>query len=112
MASLEMFRKAGMAALRKKSKRLTGYLEFLLKCLPGYGVDFTIITPADPERRGCQLSVLMKRDGRKVFQYISKNGVMADWREPDVIRISPVPMYNSFEDIYRFQKIFQAAWSS
>lgn len=112
MASLEMFRKAGIAALRKKSKRLTGYLEFLLKCLPGYGVDFTIITPADPERRGCQLSVLMKRDGRKVFQYISKNGVMADWREPDVIRISPVPMYNSFEDIYRFQKIFQAAWSS
>lgn len=101
LASLELFNEAGINTLRKKSIQLTGLLEFLLWQLPGYGKDFTIITPANPDERGCQLSLLMKRDGKKTFNRLTKAGIITDWREPDVIRLAPVPMYNSFEDIVK-----------
>jgi len=88
-----------MKALRRKSILLTGYLEFLLQEI---GSDaFSIITPPNPGERGCQLSLLMHRDGRRIFKDLEKHGVIADWREPDVIRVAPAPLYNSFTDVFQ-----------
>lgn len=99
-ASLEIFDRAGMDRLVAKSKLLTGYLEFVLKDVSARNdsISLTVITP--PER-GCQLSFLAGSNARNVFDYLTQNGVVADWREPEVIRMAPVPLYNSFEDIYR-----------
>lgn len=105
-ASLELFDAVGMAALREKSLKLTGYLEFLIHQLSAQGKGgFEIITPSNPEERGCQLSILAKDHGRPLFDKISERGVVADWREPNVIRVAPAPLYNSFEDVYRFAHI-------
>jgi len=109
LASLEIFDDAGMSNLRKKSLLLTGYLEFLLKSIENHQEYFSIITPADKHERGCQLSLLMKRNGKKVFDRITNAGVIADWREPDVIRVAPVPLYNTFEEVFSFSSIFQNA---
>jgi kynureninase len=101
-ASLPLFAEAGMTALRRKSIALTAYLEALLTELAGE--QLAIITPADPAQRGSQLSLRIARDadnGRQLFQTLSARGVLCDWREPDVIRIAPVPLYNSFEDVLR-----------
>ena len=105
LASLEIFEQAGMKALRNKSLLLTSYLLFLLKGLSKE--NFTIITPTKSSERGCQISILMKKNGRKVFDILTKSGVKADWREPDVIRIAPVPLYNTFEDVFRFSEFFK-----
>jgi kynureninase len=102
-ASLDIFEKAGMAELRKKSEKLTAYMQFLLEKITH--LPFTIITPTEPHRRGCQLSLLFKERGREVFDRLTENGVIADWREPNVIRIAPVPLYNTYEDAYRFYEI-------
>lgn len=112
LASLEIFQKAGMRNLRKKSKLLTGYLEFLLKEIDPQGGKFSIITPSDPEQRGCQLSLFLKANGRKVFEKIVKTGVVADWREPNVIRVAPTPLYNTFQDVFQFAVIFRKALQS
>lgn len=110
LASLELFEEAGMSALRKKSIRLTNYLEYLLQAIDSEGHSFRVITPKDSAERGCQLSILMNHQrGHQVFQKITRRGVIADWREPDVIRIAPVPLYNTFEDVFRFVEIFAAA---
>jgi kynureninase len=109
LASLEIFDEAGMSNLRKKSFLLTGHLEFLLKSIKNYSEYFKIITPSDKNERGCQLSLLMKKDGRKVFNKITKGGVMADWRQPDVIRVAPVPLYNTFEEVFLFCQFFENA---
>lgn len=106
-ASLAIFDEAGMTALVQKSKLLTGYLEFLL--LNGKRKDFRIITPADPHQRGCQLSIVMEKNGKAVFDTLTQQGIIADWREPDVIRVAPVPLYNTFEDVWRFADIFHSA---
>lgn len=106
-ASLEIFEKAGIRNLRKKSLLLTGYLDFLLKQIDPHQNHFHVITPSAPNERGCQLSIVMKENGKTTFNKISKAGVIADWREPDVIRIAPVPLYNSFEDVFRFSEIFK-----
>ncbi len=99
-ASLDIFDKTSVAELRQKSLKLTAYLESLLQTLESG--HFEIITPADPEQRGCQLSMLFKGDGgKKVFNHLSTSGVIADWREPNVIRVAPVPLYNTFEDCHR-----------
>jgi kynureninase len=103
IASLDIFEKAGMAALREKSLKLTGYMEYLLRKITH--LPFTIITPTQPEQRGCQLSLLFSERGREVFEVLQANGVIADWREPNVIRIAPVPLYNTYEDVYRFYEI-------
>jgi kynureninase len=102
-ASLDLFDRVGMKALREKSLRLTGYLESLIS----QRLDDTlqVLTPAEPERRGCQLSIRVRggrEQGRSLFEYLAANGVLGDWREPDVIRISPAPLYNTHEDILRF----------
>lgn len=102
-ASLDIYDKVGMKALRAKSEKLTGFTEYILKQITH--LPFEIITPTEPKRRGCQLSLLFKERGREVFDKLTENGVVADWREPNVIRIAPVPLYNTFEDSYRFYEI-------
>jgi len=106
-ASLDIFEKAGIKELREKSLRMTAYLEYLLGKIDG--LSFNVITPANPEQRGCQLSMLFERDGRSVFEYLTANGVVADWREPNVIRVAPVPLYNTFEDVYMLYELLNAA---
>ncbi len=106
-ASLEIFDEVGMKKLREKSVLLTNYLEYLL--LNGKRKDFKIITPSDVNQRGCQLSIVMDADGKKTFDVLTEQGIIADWREPDVIRVAPVPLYNSFEDVRKFAEIFHQA---
>ena len=109
-ASLELFEKAGIKNLRKKRVQLTGYLEFLLASQPAsLKSQVSVITPSDPKARGCQLSLQTKANGKKIFDKLTKAGIIADWREPDVIRIAPVPLYNSFEDVWRFADILSTA---
>ena len=102
-ASLEIFAEAGMAALRERSVRLTAYLEQMLAAIDDDRI--SVITPTDPEQRGCQLSIRVKNADKSLFTAISERGVVADWREPDVIRVAPVPLYNSFGDIEKFVRI-------
>lgn len=107
LASFEIFQQAGIKNLRKKSLALTGYLEFLLRQLDPEGKVFNLLTPANPSERGCQLSIYMKQKGKVVFDKLTKAGVIADWREPDVIRVAPVPLYNTFEEVFQFVEIFK-----
>ena len=109
LSALQLFEEAGIKNLRKKSVLLTGYLEYLLKAIDPHTEYFAIITNSNPDERGCQLSILMKKNGKKVFNTITKKGVVADWREPDVIRVAPVPMYNTFQDVFQFAEIFKKA---
>lgn len=102
LASLKLFEEAGMPALRKKSILLTGYLYFLIRQIDPLGTYFTIITPENPDDRGCQLSLLFKKNGKKIFSALNKKGFLLDWREPDVIRAAPVPLYNTFEEVFHF----------
>ena len=106
-ASLELFDEVGIGKLVKKSHLLTGFLEFLIGCLDQKEIE--IITPAQADQRGAQLSIRVGQRGRALFERISELGVIADWREPDVIRIAPAPMYNSFEDVYDFVHLLQKA---
>jgi kynureninase len=102
LASLEIFTAAGMSALRAKSINLTASLETLL--LRHCGAAIEIVTPADPEQRGCQLSVRIKGDAtraRESFAQLSAQGVAADWREPDIVRLAATPLYNRYEDVYQ-----------
>ncbi|MEO8725652.1 MAG: kynureninase [Acidobacteriaceae bacterium] len=103
-ASMNIFDEVGMARLRSKSVELTHYLEFLL--LPYAGEKFRVITPAEPLSRGAQLSVRLLRDGRSVCERLIHQGIICDWREPDVLRIAPVPLYNTFSDVFRFVEVF------
>jgi kynureninase len=97
-ASLDMFHEVGIKKLVKKSKNLTGYFEFLLKQL---GEDrIRIITPPNPDERGCQLSIQVKNADKSLHHKLTQAGIISDWREPDVIRCAPVPLYNSFQDVY------------
>ncbi len=107
LASLQLFQEAGIKNLRKKSVLLTGFLEYLLTSIEKYNDYFAIITNSNADERGCQLSILMKKNGKKVFMSLTRAAVIADWREPDVIRIAPVPLYNTFEDVFRFVEIFR-----
>lgn len=100
-ASLDIFDAAGIERLREKSLRLTGYLEYVLHAANHDKNLFRIITPTTPSERGCQLSLLTDGRGKALFNYLSDHGVIADWREPNVIRFAPVPLYNSFEDVWK-----------
>ncbi len=101
--SLEIFRRAGMGALREKSLQLTGYLEYLVQTQLADLLQ--VVTPAEPERRGAQLSIRVnegRERGRALFEHLMAHGIIGDWREPDVIRISPTPLYNRFADCLAF----------
>lgn len=109
-ASIELFDAATMQALRGKSIKLTGFLEYLIKQLPGSPV--SIITPSNPEERGCQLSLRVAGDPRKAHSALKQDGVICDFREPDVIRVAPAPLYNSFGDVWRFFEIVAESLSA
>jgi kynureninase len=101
--SLELFAEAGMDRLRAKSEKLTAHLESLIRARCAETLQ--VVTPSDPVRRGCQLSLRVaggRTRGRELFEYLEARGIVGDWREPDVIRISPVPLYNRFADLHRF----------
>ena len=105
--SLEMFDEAGFERLREKSVALTGYLEYLLRgAIRG---ECSIVTPPDKEERGCQLSIQVGADRKPVFERLLALGVVCDWREPDVIRVAPVPLYNTFVEVYEFVERFRIA---
>ncbi len=107
LASLEIFQQAGVKNLRKKSLQLTAYLEYLLTQIDSQQQYFTILTPSVTAERGCQLSIYMKYRGKEIFNALTKAGIIADWREPNVIRVAPVPLYNTFEDVFRFVEILK-----
>ena len=100
LASLEVFHEAGISNLREKSVRLTNYLEYLIQ--ENLNNKIEIITPSTSKNRGCQLSLRMIHPIENIMDKLHKIGIIADWREPDVIRIAPVPLYNSFEDCFEF----------
>jgi kynureninase len=100
----------GMAALRRKSEQLTAYLEFLITRLNLPKTQLEIITPTDPAQRGCQLSLLVHQNGRDLFEHLAAAGIIGDWREPNVIRLAPVPLYNSFQDVQRVGVVL-AEWA-
>ena len=102
-ASLDVFNSVGLSALRARSLQLTGYLEALIRAR--LASTLQIVTPADPAQRGAQLSLRVaggRTQGRALFDHLAGVGVIGDWREPDVIRISPAPLYNTHADILRF----------
>jgi len=106
-ASLELFDQATMPKLRARSLKLTGYMEHLLNSLPSNssGQFCTIITPSDPAQRGSQLSIRFKGEGKELLERFKKEGVVCDFREPDIIRATPTAMYNTFEDVFRFYEV-------
>jgi kynureninase len=103
--SLKIISKAGIENMREKSILLTGYLEFLLQKLDN--PRFSIITPSDPASRGAQLSLFFEENGKAIHEEMTKNGIVVDYREPGVIRVTPAPLYNSFTDVYRFYEILR-----
>jgi len=109
-ASMDIFHQAGMERLRAKSMSLTSYLEFLLgqKAFP----NFSIITPREKERRGAQISICIRQKGRALCERLAQEGIVGDWREPDTFRVAPVPLYNSYQDVFRFVQRFTAAIGS
>lgn len=107
LSSLEIFHKAGIQNLRNKSIELTSYLEFVLKevQITNPKLKFEIITPNNPTERGAQLSLLVLENGKSIFDHLTHNQIIADWREPNVIRIAPTPLYNSFEDVFKLGEV-------
>jgi len=104
-ASLDMFEEIGMDVLREKSEKLTGYFEYLINQFDSESIK--IITPSNPEERGCQLSIQVKNADKRLHKKLTENNVITDWREPDVIRCAPVPMYNSFLDVFKMVEILK-----
>lgn len=98
-ASLDMFDEVGMKALRNKSEKLTGYFEFLIHQMNSDSIK--VITPSNPKERGCQLSIQVKNADKSLHKKLTENNIITDWREPDVIRCAPVPLYNRFEDVFK-----------
>ncbi|MCH7814321.1 MAG: kynureninase, partial [Planctomycetes bacterium] len=102
-ASLAIFDRVGLPALRAKSKKLTGYLRYLIDQMSSDR--YEVITPDDPAARGCQLSILVHREPQALFRELQDRRVIGDFREPNVIRVAPVPLYNTFHEVWRFAKI-------
>jgi kynureninase len=112
LASLEIFHEAGMDRIGQKRDWMTAYLEFVIDAVSHANperVTFELITPRDQTKRGAQLSIMAKGQGRALFDALTHLGVVADWREPNVIRVAPAPLYNSFEDCFRFGQLLQKA---
>jgi kynureninase len=112
LASLELFDEAGMDRIGAKRDLMTAYLEFVIDDISARNqerVSFELITPRDKNKRGAQLSIMAKGQGRALFDALSELGVVADWREPNVIRVAPAPLYNSFEDCWWFGQLLEKA---
>ena len=113
LAAVEQFNEIGFDAIIEKRIVITNYLEFVLHQInTEVNGNFEIITPVNPHERGCQLSVFFHGEGRPLFDYLSANGVVTDWREPNVIRFAPVPLYTSYEDIYNLGQILKNGLTS
>lgn len=111
-SSMNIFLEAGMERLRDKSVMLTGYLEFLLNEGPlnrNKSASFSIVTPQEKERRGAQLSIRIPQNGRALCGRLTQEGIIGDWREPDTFRVAPVPLYNSYRDVFQFVRHFSDA---
>jgi kynureninase len=116
-ASLDIFEEAGIGKLIDKSRKLTGYMEYLIstecrvlsaeerKMNPAPLHEIKIITPKEPDQRGAQLSILVRKNSKALFENLKKENFIVDWRSPNVIRVAPVPLYNTFEEVYRFSKL-------
>lgn len=104
-ASLEIFERTSIQDLRKKSIELTGYLEYAIHGLPH--IHPQVITPIDPAKRGAQLSLYFPENGREIFERMIQEGIIVDYREPGVVRVAPAPLYNSFEDVFRFKELLE-----
>ena len=113
-AALDIFDEAGIDRLHEKRRLLAGYLHYILNDINSNQTEkiIEIITPVNENERGCQVSMLMLKRGREIFDELTKQGVIADWREPNVIRVAPVPSYNSFEDVWRFGNIIESILKS
>lgn len=108
LASVEMFEEVGMEALFEKRDKITAYLEFIIEEIAKeVNGNFELITPKNLNERGTQLSVLLHGEGKSLFHYLMKEGVIVDWREPAVIRLAPVPLYSSYEEMYEFGQILK-----
>lgn len=107
LAALKIFDETDIYQLRKKSIAMTGFLEYLLLNDEEVKEKVAILTPPNPMERGCQLSIFIHEHGKKVFEGLMNNGVVLDWREPNVIRVAPAPLYNTFMDVWNFFKIFK-----
>jgi kynureninase len=109
-SALDVFEEAGMEKLHVKRKKLSGYLHFILEDINNRNKEkvIEVITPVEENARGCQVSMLMLKDGRRIFSELTKQGVIADWREPNVIRVAPVPLYNTFEEVWLFGSIIES----
>ena len=108
LASLQLFDEVGMEKLIEKRNKIVAYLEFILHEIDKeVDSSFEIITPANQQARGTQLSVFLHGEGKELFTYLMKNGVITDWREPNVIRLAPAPFYCSFEDMFKFGQILK-----
>jgi len=105
-ASMDLFQEAGINRLRAKSESLTGYLEFLLNQIPVKS--FSIVTPREKERRGAQISIRIPENGKTLCERLVQKGIIGDWREPDTFRVAPVPLYNSYSDVFQFVERFNA----
>jgi kynureninase len=108
-AALEIFDEAGFDAIVKKGQELSDYLIFIIDDLNSKFSEpiIKVLTPRNEKEKGCQVSILMLQKGKEVYDALTKNGVFADWREPDVIRVAPAPLYNSFEEVWRFGEILR-----
>jgi kynureninase len=105
-SSMDIFHEAGMERLRRKSVSLTSYMEFLLHKIEIESQNFVIVTPDEQDQRGAQLSIQIPRHGRKLCEEMANRGIVGDWREPDIFRVAPVPLYNSYRDVFRFVQRF------
>ena len=108
-ASMDIFDEVGMESLVAKSREMTNYMEFVLNDISSRydNCNFEVITPQAQAARGCQLSVLMHGQGKDMFDFLTQEGVIADWREPNVIRLAAIPLYNSFEDVYMLGEVLE-----
>jgi kynureninase len=108
LSSLTLIAEAGgMTALRQKSVNLTGFFIFLLRSSPNYGKKFWLLTPYEAEQRGAQLSIYVPSEGKAFFERLTEGGIIGDWREPNVIRLAPVPLYNTYEEVFRVSTFFE-----
>jgi len=108
-ASLEIYNQAGFENCLVKASLMSSYLHQELKAL---GSQIRNLTPSNDNERGCQVSMLMMDKGKEVFKALTDNGIFADWREPNVIRVAPVPLYNSFEEIHEFVSVMKQTLQS
>ncbi|GAB3696508.1 kynureninase [Spirosoma flavus] len=107
-AALSITAEAGMIALRQKSEQLTGFLEHVLTPISA----IQLLTPDDPNQRGCQLSLLVRKNGKSLFNYLTEQGIIGDWREPDCIRLAPTPLYNTYEEVWRLGQVCKESFKA